>query len=200
MTAVTRIRRCLFAVAACVAAFVFFGIFILTEQDPVKTTDLSTSVSEYVAGANEHADSGAGAQVDGGSELGVAEPSPSIFDCLLRIAGIRKWAHTVEFLALGIPVAIAALLWWGDPDSAKARVLISVLICACASLFDQTHKLFVPGREFDASDLMFDLLGYGAGIAFVFGVVGLVGFSSNWIKRNTGNLFSADSQRGLMHK
>ncbi|MFR9006422.1 MAG: VanZ family protein [Collinsella aerofaciens] len=40
-----------------------------------------------------------------------------------------------------------------------------------ASLFDQTHKLFVPGREFDASDLVFDVLGYGVGIVLMFGVV-----------------------------
>ena len=40
-------------------------------------------------------------------------------------------------------------------------------LCVLASLFDQTHKLFVPGREFDAGDLLFDLLGYSTAIAFV---------------------------------
>lgn len=48
-----------------------------------------------------------------------------------------------------------------------ARVLVAAGICVLASLFDQTHKLFVPGREFDAGDLLFDLLGYSTAIAFV---------------------------------
>lgn len=36
----------------------------------------------------------------------------------------------------------------------------AVVICAAYSLFDQTHKLFVPGREFDPTDLVFDAIGY----------------------------------------
>ena len=61
----------------------------------------------------------------------------------------------------------AAALWWGRLRGAHARVLAAAGICVLASLFDQTHKLFVPGREFDAEDLLFDLLGYSTAIAFV---------------------------------
>ena len=42
------------------------------------------------------------------------------------------------------------------------------------SLFDQTHKMFVLGREFDACDLGFDALGYLAAIALAIGIVMLV--------------------------
>ena len=44
-------------------------------------------------------------------------------------------------------------------------MLVSFAISACASLFDQTHKLFVPGREFDASDLVFDVLVMALGLS-----------------------------------
>lgn len=80
--------------------------------------------------------------------------------------GARDLAMSLEMLSL--------LLWWGRPELTSARVLVSFAISACASLFDQTHKLFVPGREFDASDLVFDVLGYGLGIVLMFGVVGIV--------------------------
>ena len=174
MTAVSKMRRRLFAVAACVAALVFFCIYVLTEQDPAQTTDLSTSAYERVANEEARSEAAEGASDDESLSTGVTIPSPSVAEWLLGIAGIRKWAHTVEFFAFGVPVAAALLLWWRRPELTGARMLVSFAISACASLFDQTHKLFVPGREFDASDLVFDVLGYGVGIVLMFGVVGIV--------------------------
>ena len=174
MTSVSKMRRRLFAVAACVAALVFFCIYVLTEQDPAQTTDLSTSAYERVANEEARTEAAEDAPGDESLSTGVPTPSPSVADWLLGIAGIRKWAHTVEFFAFGVPLAAAMLLWWGRPESAGARMLASLAICASASLFDQTHKLLVPGREFDASDLVFDVLGYGVGIVLMFGVVGIV--------------------------
>lgn len=52
--------------------------------------------------------------------------------------------------------------------------LLASAACALAFLFDQTHKLFVPGREFDAGDLLFDLLGYAASAALVFLAYGVM--------------------------
>lgn len=87
---------------------------------------------------------------------------------LLSYASVRKWAHTVEFLALGIPVSLAFIFWWGGPPGLLSRVSLAFLLCVFASLFDQTHKLFVPGREFDAGDLLFDFLGYSIAIGLSF--------------------------------
>ena len=168
-----KMRRRLFTVAACVAALVFFCIYALTERDPAQTTDLSTSAYERVANEEARSEASEGASDDESLSTGVAIPSPSVAEWLLGIAGIRKWAHTVEFFAFGVPVAAALLLWWGHPELTGVRMLVSFAISACASLFDQTHKLFVPGREFDASDLVFDVLGYGVGIVLMFGVVGI---------------------------
>lgn len=88
---------------------------------------------------------------------------------MLSYASVRIWAHTVEFLALGIPVSLALVFWWGRPRGLLLRASLAFLICVFASLFDQTHKLFVPGREFDAGDLLFDLLGYSIamGLSFI---------------------------------
>ena len=82
--------------------------------------------------------------------------------------------HTVEFLAFGIPVSLAFIFWWGKPHGLLSRVPPAFLLCVFASLFDQTHKLFVPGREFDAGDLLFDLLGYSIAISLI--IVGGIAF------------------------
>ena len=136
-----------------------------SEQDPARTTDLSTSVCERVANEEACSEAAEGASDDESLSIGVTIPSPSVAEWLLGIAGIRKWAHTVEFFAFGVPVAAALLLWWGRPELTGARMLVSFAISACASLFDQTHKLFVPGREFDASDLVFDVLVMALGLS-----------------------------------
>lgn len=39
-----------------------------------------------------------------------------------------------------------------------------VVLCFACSLGDQVHKIFVPGREFDALDMCFDAIGYLLGI------------------------------------
>ena len=48
-------------------------------------------------------------------------------------------------------------------------------ICAGFSLFDQCHRLFVPGRHFDPFDLVMDALGYGVAVVVVMGVERLRG-------------------------
>ena len=89
------------------------------------------------------------------------------FNSLFRVASIRKWAHTAEFFFFALPVAIASILWWGRPYSRLSRFVVCLAICVCASLFDQTHKLFVPGREFDVTDLKFDVLGFVSAVVMV---------------------------------
>lgn len=166
-------RKTMFWISVALAIGVFSIIFVLTEQTPVQTSVLSSAVNEAVVA---HHDNGMG---DGAAASPDAGPSASsgIFSelgtALLSYASVRKWAHTVEFLAFGIPVSLAFIFWWGRPCRLLSRVPLAFLLCVFASLFDQTHKLFVPGREFDAGDLLFDLLGYGLAALFAFLAVAL---------------------------
>ena len=124
-----------------------------------------------------HHDNGMGDGAAASSNAELTESSGVISDlgtALLSYASVRKWAHTVEFLALGILVSLAFIFWWGKSRGLLTRVPLAFLLCVFASLFDQTHKLFVPGREFDAGDLLFDLLGYGLAVLIVFSMVVLV--------------------------
>ena len=166
-------RKTMFWISVALAIGVFSIIFVLTEQTPVQTSALSSAVNEAVVA---HHDNGMGDGATASPNAGSSASSgffSELGTSLLFYASVRKWAHTVEFLALGIPVSLAFIFWWGKPRGLLSRVPLAFLLCVFASLFDQTHKLFVPGREFDAGDLLFDLLGYGLAALFAFLAVAL---------------------------
>lgn len=161
-------RKTMFWISVALAIGVFSIIFVLTEQTSVQTSVLSSAVNEAVVA---HHDNGMGDGAEASSSAGPTASLGVISDpgtALLSYASVRKWAHTVEFLALGIPVSLAFVFWWGRPRGLLSRVPLAFLLCVFASLFDQTHKLFVPGREFDAGDLLFDFLGYSIAIGLSF--------------------------------
>lgn len=78
---------------------------------------------------------------------------------MVQVTNVRKWAHTIEFAAFG-----AATFWllrsWMSRLSLRRTAVLALAISAAYSVLDQAHKLFVPGREFDATDLIFDAIGY----------------------------------------
>ena len=80
---------------------------------------------------------------------------------------IRRLAHLAEYVVLGVAMGLAAgnLLGWETRSAAVAAGL-----CALASLADETHKCFVPGRHFDPADLALDVLGYLPAILIAFGI------------------------------
>lgn len=57
--------------------------------------------------------------------------------------------------------------------SVGTMMLASLGACMAGSLFDQTHKLFVPVRHFDWKDLPFDAFGYLAAVVVVFAAYGM---------------------------
>lgn len=182
-------RRIVFAAAVSAAVVGAVAIFRLTEQVPGATSHLSSRAQSIMTDP-------AGNLVLGGTKTSVAanlvlalpEGLRGLAVRALEFASIRKWAHTVQFFALGGVVCAALAAWWGRPRSLAARSAIALAVCASCSLFDQTHKLFVPGREFDAGDLLFDAAGYLAAWLLVFGAAALVGrFRSMSAARRAGS-------------
>lgn len=155
------------ALALCLigAAISFAVTFALTEQTPEETTALSGGVEASIVSATVGGVGVANAASDG-SAAGVAA-------ALLSFADIRAWAHVPEFFLQGFFLFGAAALWPhavdidGEEAGRKGRYGIALLACVACSLFDQVHKVFVPGREFDARDLLFDALGYLLALAAV---------------------------------
>ena len=92
------------------------------------------------------------------------------------MANVRRWAHVPEFFVQGIFLFGAAALWpqaRGRASGLRVRLGMALLACVACSLFDQVHKEFVPGREFDARDLIFDAMGYALALLVVVAVAGV---------------------------
>ena len=85
---------------------------------------------------------------------------------------IRRLAHVVEYALLGLAASTCMLAWQGASWHTFAYVLG---FCLLASLADETHKVFVPGRHFDAADLMLDAAGYLFAVLVTTGLAALVG-------------------------
>ena len=82
----------------------------------------------------------------------------------------RNAAHVVEFGLVGLLASLSALCLVGPRcgRGGKPLLVVTVAFCAACSLVDQTHKLFVPGREFEWFDLFLDAFGYLGAIVLVF--------------------------------
>lgn len=81
-------------------------------------------------------------------------------------SNFRKLAHTVEYFVLAITITIVLLSL-----RKKNAFFIAFLSSLCISLIDQSIRIFLPTREFSGIDLLFDLAGYGAGVAVVLIIV-----------------------------
>jgi VanZ family protein len=135
-------RKRLTAISAVLLTVTLISIWVLTVQTPDQTTSLSSFWAALIPGVS---------------------PDDASFI-------VRKLAHIAEFLPVGLFAGLAALCWFGDRLPVRTIVIGTVLFSALCSLGDQTHKLFVPGREFDGRDLVFDVAGYVAGIAIAVAV------------------------------
>ncbi|MDO4210724.1 MAG: VanZ family protein [Bacteroidales bacterium] len=148
----TRVERLRTGFSGAAAVVIAIAIFILTSQTPEVTSaesgfmdDLMVSLLGWIPGLYDPTT---------GLWLGV---------------GIRHWAHAVEYGALGLFVALAAKSAMGRRTIAPGMAALA--ICAGLSLFDQCHRLFVPGRHFDPFDLAMDALGYGVAVVVMMGVM-----------------------------
>lgn len=90
-------------------------------------------------------------------------------DVMREGKSFRRFAHIIEFGAVGLFAALSALLLLGDRFSLHQLAAGCLGFCMFNSLLDQLHKLFVPGREFDVIDLGLDAIGYTLAISLIFG-------------------------------
>lgn len=163
----SRLRRIAWVLCLLGAVGAFAITFVLTEQAPQETTALSQSVERIVT-------SGAAGTAAGGDA--VTAGGGNVIAALLSVANVRRWAHVPEFFVQGLFLFGAAALWpqaRGRASGLRVRLGMALLACVACSLFDQVHKAFVPGREFDARDLIFDAMGYALALLVVVAVAGV---------------------------
>lgn len=131
------------ALAGLVAALA--AIYTLTEQSSRDTMALTESTVHGVAA------------IAGGAAGGAGQAAQDLSGW---VGPARRAAHVVEYLVVGALSALTAVLWLGERLLPRVLVALTLGFCFVASLLDQTHRLFVPGREFDAFDLALDAAGY----------------------------------------
>ena len=127
-------------VVGIIALLVVLGaIFVLTQQNTRQTGDAALRAEQFLMRI---------VTPTGKGDIG----EPTWFGLT-----IRKLAHIAEFGALGLAAGIvcACLLGTGFIPWATSSGL-----CLVASFADELHKRFVPGRHFDAKDMVLDAAGY----------------------------------------
>lgn len=108
------------------------------------------------------------------SDLGPPDWSPP---------GIDKSAHFVIFGGLCALVS-ESFRRSNTSTSWQVRYVIPVGFTVLYGLFDETHQLFVPGREFDLWDLAADAAGAGAAVS------GLIWWTKRTFTRDTASATS----------
>lgn len=96
---------------------------------------------------------------------GVLEKYLFFIDSDIFFIVIRKIAHIIEYLILGILV-----FSFVNEFKIDRKIIISLLICLIFSSLDEFHQLFIPGRTGKILDVFIDMIGVLLGI----GVVSLV--------------------------
>jgi VanZ family protein len=82
------------------------------------------------------------------------------------LLGFDKFQHFLAYFAL----AAAVSLWFSWEKWRRGGFMVPVLVTALSSLYgfiDEIHQYFVPGRDCDAGDWLFDTLGALAAAAAV---------------------------------
>lgn len=77
---------------------------------------------------------------------------------------IRKWAHIYVYMALGI----TSSMWLGTwPFAPWKQGISAAVICCLYSASDEFHQTFVPGRCGTWKDMIYDGIGWMAGILII---------------------------------
>ena len=132
------------------AALVLLTIFALTLQTPSQTMAESSRVQEWLIEFFER----------------MGHAPAWIYD----MHEVRSRAHIPEYFALAAALFIALRSSAARPGVCAA---LSFLISSLTGLLDETLKIFLPTREFDARDLLFDVIGSFAAAVFMFTLVSL---------------------------
>ena len=95
----------------------------------------------------------------GGAEIGVALGIAAVYLLLFtRMSIPAERSHLIEYGVVALLVHEALAERASRGRRVRARGLLAVLLTVPVSLVDECLQLFVPGRVFDPTDLLFNLL------------------------------------------
>ncbi|WP_041741508.1 VanZ family protein [Caldicellulosiruptor kronotskyensis] len=124
-------------------------IFSLSSQPGPKSNDLSKSVTKQIVKATQKVI----------VQNTYIKPRKNIMNKLNNL--VRKYAHVVMYLVLGILVINAFVI---SGIRAYKAFIFSLIFCLFYAASDEIHQLFVPGRVAKVTDVLIDGIGALIGI------------------------------------
>ncbi len=76
---------------------------------------------------------------------------------------VRKTAHFLEYLVLGVLASLAFGPWRTHGRERVRRAVAAAVVYACVPVADETIQLFVPGRAGMVADMLLDMSGCPTG-------------------------------------
>lgn len=121
-------------IPSAVILIILACLFYLTFQKPEDTVELSNRVAHF----------------------------PVVSAFLERMGAyvswsVRQWAHVFEFFIVGTGFSVLYIFITKHTWTMMAAALST---CMVVSLVDQSIRIFIVGRHFDAFDLVLDAIGY----------------------------------------
>ncbi len=169
-------RKCVrFILLAAAVLLVMAAIFVLSQQPGESSQKLSQKV------LNKMKDTGADVLTPTLTIIKDETPADGGKALKSFIVQGRKWAHVYLYALLGIFVSLAALElmrlrgWFaGNRRRFLYAGAASLLICFAYACSDEFHQKFIEGRTGCFKDVMFDGIGFGAGIVITLAVTAAV--------------------------
>jgi len=128
-------------------------IFIVSHQPATESEELSLGVTDIIAGF-----------------INRIVPNITI-DTYILEHFIRKCAHFIEYMVLGVLVANGLL----NHNKHKLKLVIpAFLICVLYAISDEVHQLFIPGRSGQFTDVLIDCFGGLVGVLLMSALSGRV--------------------------
>lgn len=152
-----KLKKIYTAAAVILLTALYIAIFCFSGEDGESSSALSGRVTDALLNFYYRITAGDGGY---GPEVFVYEA-----DSLEGI--IRKLAHFMEYLCMGLLSYSLVAVWYGTRVRGCLLVLLQIFLSAG---LDEFHQYFVPGRCASFRDVMIDTAGGGVGILLILAI------------------------------
>ena len=149
-----KLKKVYTAAAVFFLVALYIVIFSFSAEDGESSSELSGRVTRALMDFYYRITKGAGEY----------EPAYFVYTSLPIENIIRKLAHFMEYLCMGLLSYSLVVMWYGT--AAKGRLLVLLQIFISAGL-DEFHQYFIPGRCASFKDVLIDTAGGGLGILLI---------------------------------
>lgn len=154
-----RKKKVITAILLVLLLLVYIMIFFFSAEDGEASSDISVKVTKWLV------------KMYYGLVYGFGRNSAVISETAAEAEGsIRKLAHFMEYMTVGVLSFGIALMWIKNISRAFLLVVGQLIISAAC---DEIHQYFVPGRYSSVRDVVIDTAGGIAGMLVILCIMGI---------------------------